>query len=113
MREAIDITDVEAETKIRTKFLRALENEEWEMVGDDTLVKSFLRTYALHLGLDPRPLVEEFALGRSSDQPGIGPLQSGMRGRRDQGSALLSRAAIALALLAAAALLVWIGTGNA
>ena len=29
MRQRIDITEVEAETKIRAKYLRALENEEW------------------------------------------------------------------------------------
>ncbi|MEI6447992.1 MAG: helix-turn-helix transcriptional regulator [Actinomycetes bacterium] len=112
MREGIDITDVESETKIRTKFLRALENEEWEMVGDDTLVKSFLRTYAQHLGLDPRPLVEDFTLGRSSEQSAIGPLPTGLRGRTEQASPFLLRAALALGLLAAAVLLVLVGTGR-
>ena len=32
MRARIDITEIEAETKIRAKYLRALENEEWDLL---------------------------------------------------------------------------------
>src|SRR5919109_1665177 len=60
MRNRIDITDVEASTKIRAKYLRALENEEWDLLPGPTFVKTFLRTYADHLGLDARKLVEEY-----------------------------------------------------
>jgi transcriptional regulator with XRE-family HTH domain len=62
MRQHIDIADVEARTKIRAKYLRALENEEWELLPGPTFVKSFLRTYADELGLDSRLLIEEFKL---------------------------------------------------
>jgi cytoskeleton protein RodZ len=60
MRNRIDITDVEAATKIRAKYLRALENEEWDLLPGPTFVKTFLRTYADYLGLDARNLVEEY-----------------------------------------------------
>ena len=60
LRHRIDITDVEAATKIRAKYLRALENEEWELLPGPTFVKTFLRTYADYLGLDARNLVEEY-----------------------------------------------------
>ena len=60
MRAAIDMTEVEAATKIRAKYLRALENEEWDLLPGPTFVKTFLRTYAEYLGLDPRLLVEEY-----------------------------------------------------
>jgi cytoskeleton protein RodZ len=60
MRRRIDMTDVEAATKIRGKYLRALENEEWELLPGPTFVKTFLRTYAEYLGLDARLLVEEY-----------------------------------------------------
>ena len=40
------------ETKIRAKYLRALENEEWDLLPGPTYVKSFLRTYAEALDLD-------------------------------------------------------------
>src|SRR5215470_7410178 len=52
MRARIDISELEAETKIRAKYLRALENEEWDLLPGPTYVKSFLRSYADALGLD-------------------------------------------------------------
>jgi cytoskeleton protein RodZ len=54
------MTDVEAATKIRAKYLRALESEEWELLPGPTFVKTFLRTYAEYLELDARLLVEEY-----------------------------------------------------
>jgi cytoskeleton protein RodZ len=62
MRARIDITEIEAQTKIRAKYLRALENEEWDLLPGPTYVKTFLRTYAEALGLDGRLLVEEYKL---------------------------------------------------
>jgi cytoskeletal protein RodZ len=62
MRAHIDISEIETETKIRAKYLRALENEEWDLLPGPTFVKSFLRTYAEVLGLDARLIVEEFKL---------------------------------------------------
>jgi cytoskeleton protein RodZ len=60
MRRRIDMTDVESATKIRAKYLRALESEEWELLPGPTFVKTFLRTYAEYLDLDARLLVEEY-----------------------------------------------------
>jgi hypothetical protein len=60
MRERIDITEVEAQTKIRAKYLRAIENEEWDLLPGAVYAKSFLRTYGDYLGLDSRMLVDEF-----------------------------------------------------
>ncbi len=61
IRKKIDITTVEAATKIRAKYLRAIENEEWSVLPGPTYVKTFLRTYAQYLGLDAHLLVDEFA----------------------------------------------------
>jgi cytoskeleton protein RodZ len=60
MRRRIDLMEVERATKIRGKYLRALENEEWDLLPGPTFVKTFLRTYAEYLGLDARLLVEEY-----------------------------------------------------
>ena len=60
MRQRIDMSEVEAATKIRAKYLRALESEEWELLPGPTYVKTFLRTYADYLDLDSRLLVEEY-----------------------------------------------------
>lgn len=71
MRERIDVSEIEAQTKIRAKYLRALENEEWDLLPGPTFVKSFLRTYASALGLDGKALVEEYRLNyeRPSEPP--------------------------------------------
>jgi len=62
MRARIDIAEIEAQTKIRAKYLRALENEEWDLLPGPTYVKSFLRTYAEALDLDAKLLVDEYKL---------------------------------------------------
>jgi cytoskeleton protein RodZ len=62
MSAHIDVSEIEAETKIRAKYLRALENEEWDLLPGPTFVRSFLRTYAQALGLDAKVLVEEYRL---------------------------------------------------
>ncbi len=71
MRARIDVSEIEAKTKIRAKYLRALENEEWDLLPGPTFVKSFLRTYATALELDGKALVEEYRLHfeRSSEPP--------------------------------------------
>ena len=91
MRQRIDISEVESETKIRAKYLRALENEEWDLLPGPTYVKSFLRTYAEALGLDGKLLIEEYKLRheRLSDvelQPIRPPGARDPRRRRRAGS---------------------------
>src|ERR1035441_1740326 len=66
MRARIDVSEIEAKTKIRAKYLRALENEEWGLLPGPTFVKSFLRTYAQALGLDGKALVEEYRLSHET-----------------------------------------------
>jgi cytoskeleton protein RodZ len=77
MREHLDIADVEARTKIRAKYLRALENEEFGMLPGPTFVKTFLRTYAEALGLDPQVLVEEYRATYESREEAEHPQQLG------------------------------------
>jgi cytoskeleton protein RodZ len=86
MRRRIDVAEVESATKIRAKYLRALENEEWQLLPGPTYVKSFLRTYADYLELDSRRLVEDYKLRferpRAGDAVGFGGLQPGGGPRR-------------------------------
>ena len=60
MRRELDIVDAETYTKIRAKYLRALENDEFGLLPDSTLAKTFLRSYAEYLGLDAQLLIEEY-----------------------------------------------------
>jgi cytoskeleton protein RodZ len=112
MRARIDISEIETETKIRAKYLRALENEEWDLLPGPTYVKSFLRTYADALGLDGKLLIEEYKLRheRLSDvelQP-ITPL--GQRDRRRAPRAAVSRGwLIAVVVVALVVALYFVG----
>ena len=73
LRRELDIADAETYTKIRAKYLRALENDEFGMLPDRTLVKTFLRTYSEYLGLDAQLLLEEY---RAQHEPrGVGDAQ--------------------------------------
>ncbi|HTX09385.1 MAG TPA: RodZ domain-containing protein [Solirubrobacteraceae bacterium] len=83
IRARIDISEVEARTKIRAKYLRAIENEEWDLLPGPVYVKSFLRTYGEFLGLDSRQLVDEFKrrYERPSDQE-LRPISARQRERQ-------------------------------
>jgi cytoskeletal protein RodZ len=110
MRKRIDIVEVESHTKIRAKYLRALENEEWDLLPGTTFVKTFLRTYGDYLGLDSKVLVEEYK--QRFERPGpqdllpFSPRSSARRQRRGPSlSPLVLVAGIVVVLLGALAAL--------
>ena len=115
MRARIDITEVESATKIRAKYLRALENEEWDLLPGPTFVSAFLRTYAEYLGLDARLLVEEYK-GRQDrpdelDLPPIGA-PAGRRQPRERslGQVVSPRVVLVVVILALIAALYLLGS---
>jgi cytoskeletal protein RodZ len=113
MRNRIDITEVEAATKIRAKYLRALENEEWDLLPGPTFVKTFLRTYADYLGLDARNLVEEYRsrYERPSAQE-LTPFGTNLGGRRarPRGPSFPPWLAVVIGILALVGALYALGT---
>ena len=60
VRRGIDFAQAELATKIRGKYLRALEDEQFALLPAQTYVKGFLRTYAEYLGLDGQLYVDEY-----------------------------------------------------
>ena len=56
----IELGEVERVTKIRVKYLRAMEEDRWEVLPGDAYARGFLSTYASFLGLDGRALVDEY-----------------------------------------------------
>ena len=83
LRRNVDIAEVSTKTKIRTKYLRALENEEFDALPGPTYVRTFLRTYAEFLGLDPHLLVEEYRRGhgRAAEEEIMTPFAPAATGR--------------------------------
>jgi cytoskeleton protein RodZ len=60
LRRHIEFSDAEHGTKIRGKYLRALEEERFELLPSHTYIKGFLRSYAEYLGLDGQLYVDEY-----------------------------------------------------
>jgi Helix-turn-helix domain/RodZ C-terminal domain len=61
VRQGLGYPEIELATKIRSKYIRALEEEEFTILPADTYIRGFLRTYADYLGLDGQLYVEEYA----------------------------------------------------
>jgi cytoskeleton protein RodZ len=76
LRQGFELPRVEADTKIRAKYLRALEEEHFEVLPGDTYVKGFLRTYAEYLGLDGQLYIDEYN-SRFAREEEFPPMQSG------------------------------------
>ena len=114
MRARIDISEVEVRTKIRAKYLRAMENEDWDMLPGPIYVKSFLRTYSDFLGLDSRMLIDDYRrrYERPSDQEPRPIATLGRERERDRGPrgpVLPSWALVGLVLLAIVIVLYIVG----
>lgn len=74
-RAGIEVRDAEERTKIRAKYLHALEHEAWEVLPSAAYAKGFLRTYAQLLGLDAEAIVDEFRRQVESDRDsGVHPV---------------------------------------
>jgi cytoskeleton protein RodZ len=69
-RRKLSLEDVEAETKIRSRYLQAIENEEWDQLPEDAYTRAFIRTYGRFLGLDGDRLAEEQRRSRGAARPG-------------------------------------------
>jgi cytoskeleton protein RodZ len=73
LRQGYELPRVEADTKVRAKYLRALEEEHFEVLPGETYVKGFLRTYAEYLGLDGQLYVDEFNSRFTRDEEPLAP----------------------------------------
>ena len=60
VQRGIELDEVEQATKVRVKFLRAMEEDRWEALPAPVYARGFLEIYARFLGLDDAALVEEY-----------------------------------------------------
>ena len=105
-RIGMDVKEAEERTKIRAKYLRALEAEDWEVLPAPAYVRGFLRTYGALLGLDGELLADQFR--RRHEEPAAGALATGAapepvlrERRRTSGSPPPSRGLLIAAIAAA------------
>jgi len=86
MRQRLDYPQVELATKIRAKYLRALEDEHFAVLPAQPYIKGFLRTYADFLGLDGQLYVDEYNSRFVVDGADETPLRRvSPRARRERG----------------------------
>jgi hypothetical protein len=111
LRQGLEIPRIEAETKIRGKYLRALEEEEFEVLPGDTYVKGFLRTYADYLGLDGQLYMDEYN-SRFAAAEEISFAQSTAPKPRQRRRVESNLVVIALAAIVGVTVLVVVGLGG-
>ncbi len=102
-REAkgVDLNRVERDTKIRSRYLAALETGEYRDLPGAVYTKGFLRNYGVYLGLDPEYLIDLYRLEttvRGSERPTLAspPRPMAVRGRR---SFVITQSTVAAVLL--------------
>jgi hypothetical protein len=111
-RRKVDLSEVEAATRIRVRYLRAIENEEWDVLPGGVYTRGFIRTYAAFLGLDGERLADDY---RQSVEGGRSPLPEpvaaappgmagGRRWPRPRGSWVAVAAVILVAVIAIVAI---------
>jgi transcriptional regulator with XRE-family HTH domain len=59
-RRSLTLAEISDATKIRVRYLRALETEDWDVMPAPAYARGFLRTYAAYLGLDADAIVEDY-----------------------------------------------------
>lgn len=75
------------DTRVRTDYLRALEEESFDVFGGDVYAKGFLSTYARYLQLDPTPLLERYRRFVQHDEYDTSSLAAGPVARGSNGRA--------------------------
>lgn len=65
--KGLSLEDVQAKTRINTRFLAALESGEYEALPTAVHVRGFLRNYARFLGLEPQPLLDRYLATRGQE----------------------------------------------
>ena len=83
----MDLYRAERDTKIRSRYLAALEHGEYAELPGAVYTKGFLRNYALYLGLDPEDVIRQWkrergdAVGRRPSPCSRSPSRSRPRAR--------------------------------
>ena len=110
-RQGLDFPELEERTKIRPKYLRALEDERFDILPAPTYVRGFLRSYAEALGLDGQPFVDEynsrFAVGEEEVPIRARRVPTQRRDRGGRESRIVVLALLGIAVVTALVIAAW------
>lgn len=73
-RKGVDLYRAERDTKIRSRYLAALEHGEYGELPGSVYTKGFLRNYALYLGLDPEDVIRQWKRERGDASAATAPV---------------------------------------
>ena len=110
LRQGLDFPELEQATKIRAKYLRALEEEQFDSLPGQTYVKGFLRGYADSLGLDGQLYVDEYnsRYVTNEDEPPLRARRSTVQVRNPRlESRVVVAALVAIAVVTALVIAAW------
>ncbi|MGE5550786.1 MAG: RodZ domain-containing protein [Bacteroidota bacterium] len=82
--KGITLAEIQNSTKIRTRYLQALEEGEFQIIPGEVYVRGFLQTYGTAVGLDPRELLafyDQLRSGEANPAPETTPLPDGCEAR--------------------------------
>src|ERR1700722_11488083 len=66
----VTLEEISAATRIATRFLQAIENEQWEQLPGGVFNRGFVRAVARYLGLDEENIVAEYTMA-VGDRPSV------------------------------------------
>lgn len=115
-REAkgVDLQRVERDTKIRERYLSALERGEYRELPGSVYSKGFLRNYGAYLGLDPEYLIDLYRLETTAtaDRPSAPTPPRPLAGRRSRAFVVTPGAVVAgILTILVGAFIAYIGYG--
>jgi cytoskeletal protein RodZ len=82
LAQGLELRDAERDTRIRARYLAALEDEEFDLLPGDAWGLVFLRTYASYLGLEPTEYAEEYRRRRGVRAARLGTVITRVARRR-------------------------------
>jgi cytoskeleton protein RodZ len=116
LRQGLDFPELEHATKIRAKYIRALEDEQFDVLPAQTYVKGFLRSYAEYLGLDGQLYVDEYNSRYVVGVDEESPLRRPRRSPPPKGPRVQSRVVLltllGIALVAGLVIVAWKPSGS-
>ncbi|MFM8829029.1 MAG: helix-turn-helix domain-containing protein [Actinomycetota bacterium] len=113
VRQGIDYPTAEAGTRIRTRYLKAMEDEQFDLLPDPSYVRGFLRAYSTYLDIDPQLVLDEYDsrfgdIGQSVEDARRARRRAEGRPRRREAQLLW----LAIGGVTGIALLAWLGIGG-
>jgi cytoskeleton protein RodZ len=100
----VSLEEISAATRIGTRFLQALEADQWDQLPGGVFNRGFIRAVARYLGLDEDSLVAEYAL-EAKNRDELRGVAEPVEGPRTE----WLKWAVALAILAAIVVGAWFG----